>query len=338
MAARTSLTALTRRAAGALLGAGLAFVAAAPASAQETMNLGWGTPLDSNNGVFAKKFAELVDSYTDGEVEVKLRPSGQISSEDDAFKALQLGTVDGYLISQNNISPHFGLMDVFVLPYVFRSRDHAVAVLDGEVGAFIKQELLERTGVHLLSFNNVEYRDLYNSVRPIESFEDFGGLKYRVPKNEVMIATFRAFGAEPVPLAWSETPTALQTGTIDGGDNGTSVILDMKFYEFADHLAILEHFSGFTPLLVSDRFMSGLSDEQAEAVRRAALEAQAHQRAVMNDQIDKVREALAGHGMRVTYPDKSKFIEAAQGVQDSFATEKGEEFRGLLERIRATEG
>lgn len=335
-AARSSVL---RGAAVAVLSAGIALASGGGAVlAQTTMNLGWGTPLDSNNGVFAKKFAELVDSYTNGELEVKLRPSGQISSEDDAFKALQLGTVDSYLISQNNISPHFGMMDVFVLPYVFRSRDHAIAVLDGEVGGFIQEKLLEQTGVHLLSFNNVEHRDLYNSVRPIETFEDFGGLKYRVPKNEVMIETFRAFGAEPVPLAWSETPTALQTGTIDGGDNGTSVILDMKFYEFADNLAILEHFSGFTPLLVSDRFMSRIDEEQAEALRRAALEAQDHQRMVMKDEIQKVRDALAGHGMQVTYPEKAPFIEAAESVQNKFADEKGEDFRNLLVRIRETEG
>lgn len=335
----TARSSVLRGAVIAVLSAGIALASGSGAVlAQTTMNLGWGTPLDSNNGVFAKKFAELVDSYTNGEVEVKLRPSGQISSEDDAFKALQLGTVDSYLISQNNISPHFGMMDVFVLPYVFRSRDHAIAVLDGEVGGFIQERLFEQTGVHLLSFNNVEHRDLYNSVRPIETFEDFGGLKYRVPKNEVMIETFRAFGAEPVPLAWSETPTALQTGTIDGGDNGTSVILDMKFYEFADNLAILEHFSGFTPLLVSDRFMSRVDEDQAEALRRAALEAQDHQRTVMKDEIQKVRDALAGHGMQVTYPEKAPFIEAAESVQNKFADEKGEDFRNLLVRIRETEG
>lgn len=328
----------TRRAALCLVGAAVALTWVAPATAATAMNLGWGTPLDSNNGVFAKKFAELVTEYTDGEIEVKLRPSGQIAGEDEAFKALQLGTVDGYLISQNNVSPHFGLMDVFTLPYVFRSRDHALAVLNGEVGEVIARELLEQTGVHLLSFNNVEYRDLYNSVRPIETFEDFGGLKYRVPKNEVMIATFRAFGAEPVPLAWSETPTALQTGAIDGGDNGTSVILDMKFYEFADNLAILEHFAGFTPLLVSDRFMSRLTDAQSDAVRRAALEAQDHQREVMSAETDRVRAELADLGMAVTYPEKDRFIEAAQGVQDQFAQEKGEEFQRLLQLIRDTEG
>ena len=92
--------------AAATLAVGAAF-AATPASAQMTMNLGWATPLESSNGVFAEAFAEKVAEYTDNAIEVRLRPSAQIATEDDAVKALQLGTVDGYLVSQNNISPHF---------------------------------------------------------------------------------------------------------------------------------------------------------------------------------------------------------------------------------------
>jgi TRAP-type C4-dicarboxylate transport system substrate-binding protein len=150
-----------------------------------------------------------------------------------------------------------------------------------------------------------------------------------------MIATFRAFGAEPVPMAWSEVPTALQTGTIDGADNGTSVILDMKFHEFAKHLVVLEHFTGFTPLLASERFMSRLDANQAAQVRQAAMDAQAHQRTVMQAQLDDIRAELERNGMAITNPDRTEFIAAAMVVQNDFAASKGDDFRSLLERIRA---
>lgn len=313
----------------------IAAFTAFPALAQVEMNLGWATPLESSNGVFAQKFAERVEELTNGELVVKLRPSAQIATEDDAVRAMQLGTVDGYLVSVNNISPNFPLMDVFVLPYVFRDADHAISVIDGEVGQFIREQFLEDTGVHLVTYNTIEARDFYNTERPINAIEDLSGLKIRVPQNEVMIETFRAFGAEPVPMAWSETPTALQTGTIDGGDNGTSVVLDMRFYEFADHLAILEHFTGFTPFLASKRFMSRLSDEQAELVRQAAVDAQNHQRTVMQAQTEEIRATLEKNGMAITRPEREAFIAAAMTVQDSFAAERGDTFRELLERIRA---
>lgn len=319
----------------AAAGAVLAATSGTAALAETTMNLGWATPLDNVYGAFAVKFKELAEEYTDGEIEVKLRPSGQIGGEDEAFKALQLGTIDGYLISGNNVAPHFPLMDLFALPYIFQGPEHAEAVFDSDVGDYLKEELYKRTKVHLLSFNRFVYRDMYNTEHPIETLADLEGLKVRVPKNEVMLRTWRAFGAEPVPLAWSETPTALQTGTIDGGDNGTEVILSMKFYEFADYLTILETFGGSTPLFVSDRFMSKLDEEETAAVKRAAAEAEAYQRELFERATDVVRDKLVESGMAITYPDKAEFIEVAMTVQDEIAAERDEEFKDLLVRIRA---
>ena len=325
--------------AGALLAAGalaLGFGGAVSAEDKVVMNLGWATPLDSDYGVLAKKFKELAEDYSGGSIEVKLRCCAQIATEDDAFKALQLGTVDGYFITQNNVSPHWPLMDVFVLPYIFQSKEHLQEVTQGEVGDEIRQTILADTGVHLLTFGAPAYRDMFNSRTAITSIEDMAGLKLRVPKNQVMIATFEAFGAEPVPLAWSDTPTALQTGTIDGGDNGTTVIKDMKFYEFAEHLVILEHFTSVSPVFASDRFMSKLSDAQREVVLRAAKEAGEHQTAIVTKRIDEVRSWLTAEGgMSASQPDRAAFIEAAETVQADFAAKGGPKFTELLEKIQA---
>ena len=154
--------------AAALLGAHVA--------AQDiTMDVGFATPLDSDYGVLATKFEELVEQYTDGAVDVKLRCCGQIATEDDAFKAMQLGTVDAYIVSQNNVSPHWPNMDVFVLPYTFQSTEHLVAVADGPVGDAMKEDLRAVTGVWLLTFGGPSYRDFFNSKRPIETMADMEG-------------------------------------------------------------------------------------------------------------------------------------------------------------------
>lgn len=305
-------------------------------AADVTMNLGWATPQDSTYGDLAVKFEELAEKYSNGTVDVRMRCCAQIATEDDAFKALQLGTVDAYFISQNNVSPHWPLMDVFVLPYMFQNADHLVTVANGPVGDRIREQIKADTGVHLLTFGGPSYRDFFNSKRPINSMEDMAGLKIRVPKNEVMLATFEAFGAEPVPLAWSETPTALQTGTIDGGDNGTSVIREMKFFEFAKNLVILDHFAGFAPVFASDRFMGKLTDEQRDAVTRAAAEAGEYHTQLKLKEIEEIRAWLSTEGgMAMTRPDRAPFIEAAQKVQQSFASERGEEFTELVDAIQA---
>jgi tripartite ATP-independent transporter DctP family solute receptor len=305
-------------------------------AADVTMNVGFGAPEESLYGRFGKIFEAKAEEYTGGSVDVKLRCCNQISSEDEGFKAMQLGTVDGFFITANNISPHWPLMDVTVLPYIFQNADHLSRVLDGDVGQLMKDKLQADTSVHLLAFGPALYRDFYNSVRPVNTMADMKGLKVRVPKNEVMIATFEAFGANPVPLAWSETPTALQTGTVDGGDNGTSFIKDMKFFEFEPHLVILEHFVAFAPLFASDNFMKKLNDEQREQIMRAATDAGAEFAAQVASETQEVREWLVNEGgMAMTTPDKTDFVMAAKAVQASFAEERGPEFVELVEAIQA---
>ncbi len=317
--------------------AALASVAATSAFAADiTMNIGFGAPEESLYGRFGKIFEAKAEEYTGGAIDVKLRCCNQISSEDEAFKAMQLGTVDGFFITANNVSPHWSLMDVTVLPYIFQNAKHLENVVDGEVGDFMKAKLQEDTSVHLLSFGPALYRDFFNSVRPINTMADMDGLKIRVPKNEVMLATFEAFGANPVPLAWSETPTALQTGTVDGGDNGTSFIRDMKFYEFEPHLVVLEHFVAMAPLFASDNFMRKLSDEQREQILRAATDAGIEMRKQVANETAEVRQWLVEKGgMTMTTPDKADFVEAGKKVQNDFAEKRGEAFVELVAKIQA---
>ncbi len=312
------------------------WLAPAAADDQIVMNVGWATPLDSNYGILAVEFERLVEEYTEGAIDVRLHCCAQIGTEDDAFRAMQLGTIDAYFISQNNVSPHWPLMDVFVLPYIFQNNEHLLAVSEGPVGESIRASIQADTGVHLLTFGGPSYRDMFNSHHAIETIEDLDGLKLRVPRNEVMLATFEAFGAEPVPLAWSETPTALQTGTIDGGDNGTSVIRDMRFYEYAEHLTILDHFSGFAPLFASERFIGGLSDELRALVLQAAGEAGQYHTTVTLEETEEIRSWLeAEGGMVVTRPERGPFIAAAQTVQQAIAAERSEDFQALVDEIQA---
>ena len=317
---------------GLILGGGTA------GAADLTINLGYAAANTSSYAVLADKFEELAEEYSGGSIDVKVRCCAQLLTEDEAFKAMQLGTVDMYIITGNNVSPHFPLMDAFVLPYIFQSKDHAYRVLEGDVGQEFAEQLKEATRVHLLTYGFVGDRDFYNSRQPIKTMADMEGLKVRVPKNQVMIDTFKEFGAAPIPLAWADTPTALQTGTVDGADNGTSFIKSQKFYEIMPYFTQLEHFSYMSPLFASPRIMDKLTDDQREAVLRAAFDAGVHHKEEMSRQISDIRSFLTTEGqggMQTTEFDKSDFIAAGQRVQDRYAAEKGDDFRTLLAAIRA---
>jgi len=300
-----------------------------------TINVGYTSALGSPYDLLASKFAELAEEYSNGEVDVKVRCCAQLATEDEAFKAMQLGTVDMYVITDVNIGPHFPLFDIMGLPYVFQSNDHVRRVFEGPVGQKLAKDLYDATGVSLLTYGGVGYRDFYNTKRPINKMADLEGIKIRVPKNKAMIATWKAFGAAPIPLAWADTPPALQTGAVDGGDNGTSFIKAQKFYEIAPNLAILDHFSYVTPLFASKRILSKMNDAQREAVLRAAEDAGKFHVKAMEDELGELRAFLEKEGgMKVTYPDKAEFIKVAQKVQDDFAADRSEEFKKLLQDIR----
>ena len=301
-----------------------------------TINLGYASSEGSTYGVLAEAFEELAEEYSNNEIDVKVRCCTQLATEDEAFKAMQLGTVDMYIITSNNISPHFPLMDAFVLPYIFQNKEHTYKVLNGPVGKDFAARIHDKTKVNLLTYGYVGHRDFYNSVRPVEKIADMKGLKIRVPKNEVMIGTFKAFGAAPIPLAWAETPTALQTGTVDGGDNGTSFIKTQKFYEIADYMSVLEHFNFFSPLFASDRIMNKMTPEQKKAVLKAAEDAGKRHVEIMEKRTSEIREWLGDEGgMAVIYPDKTEFIQAAMQYQDEYLADKNEDMKKLVMEIRS---
>lgn len=300
------------------------------------INLGYAAAETSSYGVLAAKFEELAEEYSDGTIDVKVRCCAQLMGEDEAFKALQLGTVDMHIITGNNLSPHFPLTDAFVLPYIFEDKAHAYRVLEGDVGASFATQMKDATGVNLLTFGFVGDRDFYNSRNPITKIEDMAGLKIRVPKNQVMIDTFTEFGASPIPLPWADTPTALQTGAVEGADNGTSFIKSQKFYEIMPYFTALEHFIYFSPMLASDRLMGKLDDSQRDAVMRAAKDAGIYQKEEMTSQVEGIRTFLTTEGgMETAEFDRTDFIAAGQRVQDRYAADKGEDFIALLDQIRA---
>jgi len=316
----------------------LALATLTGAEAKTTMRLAWAGSEDAPYAVAANTFKDLVEARSGGEIEVQLFCCFKMGGEQEMFKKLQLGTLDGAIIAQNNAGPFFPLIDLFVLPYIFQSYEHAEKVVDGEIGARIAEEMLEQTGVHLISIADISFRNIYNSKRPINSIDEVAGLRYRVPKNQVMIDTYKAFGAEPTPIAWSETFTATQTGIVDGGDSGVYWMKAAKFFEITKHYAVTEHFALTSPFLVSDKFMQKLTPELQDVVREAGHEASLAGRQNVRDSEAALAAELKELGVMFTSPDKAPFIAAAQTVQDAFVAERGAPYGDYLEAIKAAAG
>ena len=114
------------------------------------------------------------------------------------------------------------------------------------------------------------FRNVTNSARPIEKFEDFNGIKLRVMPNPVFIDTFKRMGANAVPLPFSELFTALETKAVDGQENPYNTILSSKFYEVQKFLSVTNHV--YSPWIVtaSKRWWDGLSETEQGIIMAAA--------------------------------------------------------------------
>lgn len=307
-----------------------------PAAAKKVkMNIGYSVAEGHPYGTFMNTFAERFMTLSGGTIKVRVHCCHKMGSEQEQFKKLQLGTLDGTMIAQNNAGPFYPKIDLLVLPYMIQNFDHAVRVADGPVGQMIWGEMPKEVGVHLVTIPLFSFRHIYNTKQPINNLADFAKMKYRVPKNTVMVDTYTAFGSDPVPIAWSEALTATQTGTVDGGDLPIDVMYSQKFHDVAKHVAMTGHFVLAPPFFVSDKFMKKLDDDQRAALDMAAKIATAAARHHTNYGMDLVQKKMEAAGVSFTKPELAPWVEKAKSVHEAFGKERGGDYPKLMEAIAA---
>lgn len=242
--------------------------------AQKTLKIGMGDTLDSDQGWLATRFKEIVESTSNGKYKVDLFPAGQLGDEQKMVKDARRGSIDGAVVAINNITPFSKSVGVLTLPYLMQNFGDAVKITTGELGAKWRNALIKEAGVRPLGWSYANFRVLTNSKRPVKKLEDLKGLKLRVPKNPIMIATWKALGAEPVPMAWPETFTAMQQGVVDGQDNPHVVNFAFKFYEVQKYTSEVHYNFALQPLVIGEKFYQSLPAEDQAMITRAGIEAQ----------------------------------------------------------------
>jgi len=281
----------------------------------------------------ALKFKEIVEEETDGNVTVTIFPNAKLGDERALLEGMKMGVVDAGIITSGpfiNFVPEFGVFD---LPFLFRSPEHAYAVLDGPVGKSILKKM-ESQGWKGLAYGERGFRNLTNSKRSVRTPEDMEGLKIRLMQNPVYVDSFKALGANAVPMAWTEALTALQQKTIDGQENPLNVIVAFKLYESQQYLSLTRHAYAPNVIMMSMRSWNKLTPEQQEIVQNAAQLAAEANRNHDNSKAAEWVEFLKEQGMEVVEDlDLEAFREAVQPVYDKYGTD----FADLLEQIEATE-
>lgn len=299
--------------------------------AQTTMRISISVAQNSHQGVAIDTFAKEVEARTKGRIKVQPFYAGALGGERESIEAVQLGTQELTFTSTGpvpNFVPEVRILDV---PFLFRDKAHARAVLDGAIG----QEMLtkfEPKGFKALAWGENGIRHMTNSKRPVNTPEDLKGLKMRTMENPVHIAAYKGFGIVTTPMAFPEVFTALQQGTVDGQENPLSVIMAAKFDQVQKHLSLTGHVYSPAIFLMNKAAFDKLSAEDKTHFLEAAKVAVKANRARVDEDDAKGAAELKAKGMQVIEVDKTKFVNALAPVNAEFEKQFG---KANLDRIRA---
>ena len=273
--------------------------------------------------------AERLEHYSNGSMRIDIYPSGQLGAERDTVELVQIGSLAMTKVSAAPLEAFVPAMQVFSIPYVFRSREHYFKALDSEVG----KELLKSVEVARLrgmGYYDSGSRSFYMVDTPVETPADIKGKKIRVMKSQTAVKMIAAFGGGATPIAWGELYTALQQGVVDGAENNPPSFYLSGHYEVCKYYALNEHTSVPDMLLMSSYVWESLSPEQQEWLQRAVDDSVAYQRQLWQQSTEEALAAVQEAGVIVTYPDKQPFMEAVEAMKASYdGTETGRFLRAI---------
>lgn len=267
-----------------------------------TFKVAVGDAQGSTQWEMAKKFKSAFETKTAGKHKVDLFPNGQLGSEETTVNSASMGTLDFSVLAINNITPFSPSVGVLTLPYVIQSAEEAKKLVTGDIGKELVANTVRDAGVRIVGWTFTGFRVLTNSKRPVKTLADLKGLKIRVPKNEIMIASYQAWGINPTPMAWSETFTALQQGVVDGQDNPYITVNSMKFNEVQKYVTNIRYVFSLEPIIIGEGTLKRQPADVQKAILEAGAEATEHSYKFLLDTEEKIKKELTAKGMQISDP------------------------------------
>ncbi|MFV0358795.1 TRAP transporter substrate-binding protein [Tropicimonas sp.] len=311
-------------------GLAAALMTAPALAADMTLKLGHLANEENPWHLASLKFAEEVAMRTGGRIEVQVFPNESLGKEIDLINGMQLGTVDMTITGESlqNWAPRAALLAV---PYAYKSLEHMDETVNGPIGQEIEYQIIEKAQIRPIAYFARGPRDL-TSNRPITTPDDLQGLKMRVPNVPLFVDVWKALGAQPTPMAFSEVFTSLQNGTIDAQENPLALIRSANFNEVQSHVNKTEHVRSWIYLVISEQTWNRLSVEDQTAVRESALIAQEYERGLFLQSLAEDQAYLEEHGMTFVDVDGAAF---AAKARDAVLANVSDEIRPVVEQLFA---
>lgn len=319
------------------MAAALALTVAIPASAEisnRTIRIANGVAEDHPVGDGVKAMQACVEERTGGAWTINAFWSSSLGDDLQSAQSLRSGTLEMVVSSSSPLVAIEPALGVFDLPFLISSEEEADALLDGEFGKFMSDKMTAHNLVNLSFWEN-GFRNLSNSLRPVEDLEDFSGMRVRVMQNNIFLDTFQTLGANATPMAFGEVFTALETGAIDAQENPYVTIDTSRFYEVQDYVSNTRH--AYTPFMVlfSKPIFDTYSEEEQQILFDCTAAGQSVQResgrSLSQESLQRIKDA----GLEVNDISEEAMAEIREAVAGVY--ERGAESIGadVIEQVQA---
>ncbi len=305
--------------------------------AQDKVTLRLSTPAsetDQRSIAMAEVFGPAVADFASYEPHY----NSSLIAQGSELEAIATGDLDMSITSAQELATFFPEFSIFTAGYVHQDADHQVAVFNDPLMEPFKQKVEDELGVKLLAVMYLGERHVNlrmpRSERDVQTPEDLSGVNLRMPGTDAWQFLGRALGANPTPMAFTEVYTALQTGSVDGQDNPLPTVVDAKFYEVTEQIALTRHLVDLNYIAISKEIWDGLDETQQAQLQQAATDAASAGREAQLAKEAELVSFLEEQGLELYEPDLEAFREhvQAQYLESDFAADWPE---GVLEQINA---
>jgi TRAP-type transport system periplasmic protein len=263
----------------------------------------------------ALAFERYVEAESGGSLQVELFPASQLGDAAEVLEGLQLGTIQIGVVHDGPISGFFRPIELFSIPYLFVDQPEAYSVFDGAFGDMFRDAMIAESGLRTLAIADNGIRHFTNDTRPIRSPADMAGMKIRVQPSPIYERLVQSLGASPSAIAWTELPSALQQGVVDGQENGVTNILAASLYQYQKYVSLDAHVYSVHLYLTGEPFWQSLTADEQRIVTEGVNIAKEIHRAMTTAQDESAEQILGDLGMQVTVLNQDEiaaFRELAQ--------------------------
>lgn len=280
---------------------------------------------DSPFQASAEQFKEIVEEKSEGRIKVEIYPAEQIGPGRQAIEALQLGSME--MINMPvaffaGFDMKYSLVD---MPFLFPNEDVLWKTLEGDIGTELLDLLVDQD-MKGVAFYAEGWRQMTNNF-PIRTPADFKGKKIRGMNAPVILSQYKAWGANPVALDYSEVYNALQQGVVQGQENPLLSINDKKFYEVQDYLILSDHNYLSYVLFANNTWLESLPEDLREIVFETGVDVAKDHRVRMDEANDGYLETIKASGIEIielTDEERAVFREASEPVYEEFRSQFGD--------------